>query len=43
MAGFIAEAHTILAAFIALFGVAIGFTAVTFKPSLDSAISRSSG
>jgi hypothetical protein len=43
MAGCIAEAHTILAAFIALLGAAIGFTAVTFKPSLDSAIARSSG
>ena len=43
MAGLIAEAHTILAAFTALFGIAIGFTAVTFKPSLDSAVVRSSG
>ena len=43
MAGFIAEAHTILAAFIALLGVAIGFTAVTFKPSLDRAMARYSG
>jgi hypothetical protein len=37
MTVWIAEEHTILAAFMAVFGIAIGVTALTLKPAMDRA------
>jgi hypothetical protein len=37
MAVWVAEGHTILAALVALLGIAIGVTALTLKPMMDRA------